>query len=71
MRWNIKRHPTIGDERTVIRFAFLPVQCDHIYVVWLERFQEVQVYSSVTKRMPESKLTYTDFEWRAVSRKPL
>lgn len=41
MKWN---KPKYNDKRTVKKFAWLPVECEDGVCVWLEFYDEVQVF---------------------------
>lgn len=47
MKWKTNRRvPQEGDTRIVRKFAFFPVECEGGYTVWLESYDEHQVYST-------------------------
>jgi len=47
MQWTSKT-PTPGTRRGVTHFAWLPVPCDNDKVVWLEKYNAVEVYIGQT-----------------------
>lgn len=44
MRWTIKQGPVPGQERTRLKFAWLPVKIGRV-MVWLERYQVLERYT--------------------------
>lgn len=52
MKWEIKelKSPKEGEERTIIKFAFLPITCEDSsnnkkYIVWLENYLQLERWS--------------------------
>lgn len=52
MKWKPKRPPLEGDIRYITKFAWLPVRAidleGTLYTVWLETYEQVQVYMNLT-----------------------
>ena len=45
MKWLVKKEtPKHGDERCVARFAWIPVQIDEYYKVWLEYYLSTEEF---------------------------
>lgn len=44
MRWKTKVRVRVGDERTVIKFAWLPMKTSTGLTVWLERYISCEKY---------------------------
>jgi hypothetical protein len=46
VKWKHTAAPRLGDERTEIRFAWLPTKLDDGYTVWLETYRVHLRYES-------------------------
>lgn len=42
MKWKAKTCPTVGETRTVTKFAWYPLQLDCGSYIWLEKYESVQ-----------------------------
>jgi hypothetical protein len=44
MKWLRNKKANLGDQREVIRFAFLPVFSDD-YIIWMEKYISIEEYN--------------------------
>jgi len=67
-----KKGPNVGDEKTIIKFAWFPKRIEKTKIVWLEKYVEVMVYKKTFKiennwdynsneRMERGKHEYNDW----------
>lgn len=46
MFWKIQPFPQLGDKRTVVRFAWLPIQCEYNKKCWFSNVIVHQVFQA-------------------------
>ena len=72
MRWKIrdKKSPKIGDERTITKFAWLPIKIDN-YKVWLEAYDSFQKYEEVSEVIDMTEPEIIVRKWVEFKRKTI